>query len=333
MTRKIHDTDYLFLTTSVRALEGCLLNRGQMEQMLEAGSPEEAARILTDCGYPELETVSAITVGEMLNRERERLFQDLAELVPDPAILAVFQLPHDYHNVKVLLKSEAMGIQEDRLLVDAGRIPSKQLVAALRSGEVQNLPPQLGEAIDEARQVLSATRDPQLGDMVLDRRYFQELLVLAEETGSLFLQGYVQRMIDAANLRTAVRVLRMGQGTEFLEGILFPGGNMEVERLLTGINGGSMLEELYASSPLARAAESGAMAARGGSLTQFEKDCDDAVLDEVRRAQFVAFGEAPVIAYLAAKEAEILAIRIILTGRLADLAPDIIRERLREAYV
>ena len=316
VTRKIHDTDYLFLTTRVRALEGCLLNRGQMEQMLEAGSPEEAARILTDCGYPELETVSAITVGEMLNRERERLFQDLAELVPDPAILAVFQLPHDYHNVKVLLKSEAMGIQEDRLLVDAGRIPSK-----------------LGEAIDKARQVLSATRDPQLGDMVLDRRYFQELLVLAEETGSLFLQGYVQRMIDAANLRTAVRVLRMGQGTEFLEGILFPGGNMEVERLLTGINGGSMLEELYASSPLARAAESGAMAARGGSLTQFEKDCDDAVLDEVRRAQFVAFGEAPVIAYLAAKEAEILAIRIILTGRLADLAPDIIRGRLREAYV
>ena len=321
MTRKIHDTDYLFLTTRVRALEGCLLNRGQMEQMLEAGSPEEAARILTDCGYPELETVSAITVGEMLTRERERLFQDLAELVPDPAILAVFQLPHDYHNVKVLLKSEAMGIQEDRLLVDAGRIPSKQLAAALRSGEVQNLPPQLGEAIDEARQVLSATRDPQLGDMVLDRCYFQELLVLAEETGSLFLQGYVQRMIDAANLRTVVRVLRMGQGTEFLEGILFPGGNMEVERLL------------YASSPLVRAAESGAMAARGGSLTQFEKDCDDAVLDEVRRAQFVAFGEAPVIAYLAAKEAEILAIRIILTGRLADLAPDIIRERLREAYV
>ena len=47
MTRKIHDPDYLFLTTRVRALEGCLLNRGQMEQMLEAGSPEEAARILT----------------------------------------------------------------------------------------------------------------------------------------------------------------------------------------------------------------------------------------------------------------------------------------------
>lgn len=108
---------------------------------------------------------------------------------------------------------------------------------------------------------------------------------------------------------------------------------MEMERLLTGVHGGSMLEELYASTPLARAAESGAAAARSGSLTQFEKDCDDAVLDETRQAQFVAFGEAPVIAYLAAKEAEILAVRIILTGRLAGLAPDTIRERLREAYV
>ena len=38
-------------------------------------------------------------------------------------------------------------------------------------------------------------------------------------------------MIDAANLRTVVRVLRIGQGTEFLEGNFSPGGNMEVERL------------------------------------------------------------------------------------------------------
>ena len=47
----------------------------------------------------------------------------------------------------------------------------------------------------------------------------------------------------------------------------------------------------------------------------------------------VSFGEAPVIAYLAAKEAEIVAIRIIMTGRLAGLPTDVIRERLREAYV
>ena len=50
-------------------------------------------------------------------------------------------------------------------------------------------------------------------------------------------------------------------------------------------------------------------------------------------AKYVAFGEAPVIGYLAAKETEYTAVRIILTGRMAGLDADTIRERLRESYV
>jgi V/A-type H+-transporting ATPase subunit C len=40
-----------------------------------------------------------------------------------------------------------------------------------------------------------------------------------------------------------------------------------------------------------------------------------------------------VIAYLAAKENELTAIRIILTGRMSNLPADIISERLRDSYV
>lgn len=333
LDEKRRDTDYLFLTTRVRALECQLLDRGKMDQMLEAATPEDAARILNDCGYPELELVTGATVGKMLTRERERVMEDLAELVPDPAILAVFQIQYDYHNGKVLLKSEATGTQADRLLVETGRIPSETMAAALRGGESMDLPPLLGQALLEARQVLSTTRDPQLGDFTLDRYYFQELWQIAQKTGSAFLEGYVQRSIDTANLRTVVRVLRMGRGGEFLDGILFEGGTMEAGRLLDSVNAGAMLEELYAPTPLAKAAEAGAAAVRGESLTLFEKLCDDSVIDYIKDARFVSFGEAPVIAYLAAKEAEIVAIRIIMTGRLAGLPTDVIRERLREAYV
>lgn len=333
MATKIHDTDYLFLTTRVRALECSLLDQGQMDQMLEAGSAQDAARILVDCGYPELESVTGETVGHLLSQERKKTLEDLGQLVPDPAILAVFQIQHDYHNVKVLLKSEAVGVQAGRLLVDTGRVPAEDLAAAIGAGELRDLPPMLAEAIPEARQVLAATKDPQLGDFTLDGFYFQELSHLAQSTGSAFLEGYVQRTVDTANLRTVVRVLRMGKGSEFLEGILFPGGTMEPNRLLNGVNAGAMVEELYAATPLSAAAEAGAAAIRGEGLTKFEKLCDDAVIDYIRDARFVAFGEAPVIAYLAAKEAEITAVRIIMTGRLAGLPTDVIRERLREAYV
>ena len=78
MDEKRRDTDYLFLTTRVRALECSLLDKGKMDQMLEAATPEDAARILTDCGYPELEVVNGKTVGDLLSRERARTLNDLA---------------------------------------------------------------------------------------------------------------------------------------------------------------------------------------------------------------------------------------------------------------
>ena len=85
---------------------------------------------------------------------------------------------------------------------------------------------------------------------------------------------------------------------------------------------------------LARAAaEAGGKAMEGGSLTRFEKLCDDALTAYLAGAKSVPFGEHPLIGYLYARQAELTAIRIILTGRMAGLDTDTIRERLRESYV
>ena len=84
---------------------------------------------------------------------------------------------------------------------------------------------------------------------------------------------------------------------------------------------------------LRAAAEAGEAAVKGGSLTDFEKLCDDAVLHQVATAKQVPFGPEVLIAYVAAKETEFTAVRIIMAGRIAGLKPDVIRERLRESYV
>ena len=83
----------------------------------------------------------------------------------------------------------------------------------------------------------------------------------------------------------------------------------------------------------AQAAESGAAALRGGTLTKFEKRCDDAVSAYLSDARFVPFGEQPVVAYLAARESESTNLRILLLGRSMGLAPDVIRSRLRESCI
>ena len=81
------------------------------------------------------------------------------------------------------------------------------------------------------------------------------------------------------------------------------------------------------------AAEEGEAAVKGGSLTAFEKACDNAVLKTAAGARQVPFGVEVALGYLIAKEAEWTAVRIVMAGRLAGLSADAIRERLRDAYV
>ena len=80
------------------------------------------------------------------------------------------------------------------------------------------------------------------------------------------------------------------------------------------------------------AAALGAEAVDGGSMTAFELACDNAVTAYLRTAKLVSYGPEALIAYLAAVESETTAVRMILTGRLAGIAPDTIRERLRDMY-
>ena len=326
----IKDTDYLFLSTRVKCLECSLLTRERMERMLEARTVEDAAKVLQECGYAEMAHVGQVELDEVIAQQRQKTMEDLSSVAPDPRLIDVFKIKYDYHNVKVILKADAMGISPDRLLVDAGRIPAVALADGMRT-ELRGVSYTLRKAVSDARDMLSSTNDPQLADFILDRAYFAEMFDLAKATGSKFLEGYVRISIDAANLRSLVRVLRMGKGPEFLRAVLFEGGNIHTARVLAA-TGGS-LEELYATSALKEAAEAGAAALNGGGLTRFEKLCDDGVNAYLAGAKYVAFGEAPIIGYLAAKENEFTSVRIILTGRMAGLDADTIRERLREAYV
>lgn len=332
MSHKIKDTDYLFLSTRIRVLERSLLTRERMDRMLDAQTDEEAVKVLVECGYPELTQIDADSVNALLARVRDQVFDDLYSFAPDPAMIDVFKVKYDYHNLKTLLKSEAMGVSPDRLLVDCGRVSPKELREKLETGSSFGGSGALFRAAAEAREVLNASHDPQRCDIILDRAYFREMAELAAGTSSDFLAGYVRLLVDAANLKSLVRVLRMKKTDEFLKAVLFEGGNIGVSAVLSCMNGAS-LETVYGMTAFRAAAETGQAAVSGGGLTEFEKACDNALVEYVSGAKYVAFGEQPLIGYLVARENELTAVRIILTGRLAGLGAESIRERLREAYV
>lgn len=334
MANKIKDTDYLAISARIKAMETGLLTRERMEQVLEARSTEEAVKILQECGYPELDPRDPEAMDAALSAAREATLTDLADGAPDPRYIDIFKLKYDYHNIKAVLKAQAMNTSPDSMLMDMGRVPAAVLKEAVLTGRLDELPESLAAAAAEARDVLDSTRDPQLSDIALDRWCYQEMNAVAEETGSAFLAGYVKIQIDAANLRALVRTLRMGKSGDFLRTVLLEGGGIGVDAVIAAGNaGGSGLTELYGPTALQAAAEAGAEALRGGPLTAFEKLCDDAVGDYLAGAQFVPFGEAPLLGYLAARETEYTNIRILLMGRGAGLPAGVIRSRLRSSYV
>ena len=332
MNKKRKDTDYLCLSAQIRSMERDLLDRGRMERMLDAPTVAEAARILTEVGYESFDPASERELNRALLHRRLDLFERLYRYAPEPQIIDVFKLKYDYHNLKAVIKSR--GTDVSHLLVDAGRVKTADLQRRYReTGGWDFLPSAMAEAAKEGQRVLAQTGDPQRSDALVDRAYFAEMLALAQGTGCAYLEDYVRATIDAANLRSVIRTLRMGRTPAFLKEFLFPGGTVGVDACVKAAVNGEV-EQVYRTTALRAAAQAGKEAVEeGGALTTFEKRCDDAVMAQAARARRIPFGVEVVIGFVAAREAELSNVRIIMTGRAAGIPADTIRERLRESYV
>ena len=189
----------------------------------------------------------------------------------------------------------------------------------------------IDDTFRQARQALAETGNGQECDLVLDGTCFRELTRLADAVDCPALTDYLRTRIDGVNLCSAVRAHRLRKGPDFLHKVLLDGGSVPPTALEEAAP--ADLRELYAATPLREAAGlAEGICAGGGSMTALEKQCDNAVLRLAAKARRTPFGVETALGYLIAAEAELTAVRTIMTGRRAGLSADAIRERLRDIY-
>lgn len=330
--KQIKDIDYIFLSTRIKAMERGLLSRERIERMLDAPTTAEAAKVLTECGYSEMNEITGGELERILGEQQKKVMADLSNGAPDKNIVDIFKLRYDYHNAKVLVKAEALDMEQDRLLQGGGRYDAETLAADFRREDMSGYTDLFRRGVARAREILGATGDPQQADFVLDRACFEEMSAMARDTDSRFLRDYVALSIDVANLRACVRASRLDKGSDFLNQVLVSGGSVSVRSL--AMARGEELGGLFRLGSLSEAAAEGAAKSAPGSgpLTDFERLCDDALMDFLSDGRRVPFGVEPIVGYLFAREAETTAIRIILSGRMAGLDSGTIRQRLRRTY-
>ena len=168
---------YAFAVGSVRAREGSLLTRQDMEGLMLAGSDRELASLLRDKGYGD--PAGRGGTEELLREETVRLWDYIWSVAPDKSLFDAFLLRNDIHNAKVALKSTLSGRDAQHLLLAPCTLPPKALYTAAEERRFAALPAWLAGAMERAYDVLAHASDAQLADAVLDRAALSAMLAAA----------------------------------------------------------------------------------------------------------------------------------------------------------
>jgi V/A-type H+-transporting ATPase subunit C len=332
------DTEYAYAVARIRAVGKKLLDKSGIDRMVDAKTAEDALKVLIDIdyGYSSGDLISAYEYERLLKEESKKVFTLLRDIAPQPEIFDLFLQSNDYHNLKVILKSEFLGNEDNsNILLDSATIPVNKLKIMVRERKLSEMPGIMRNAVEECIESFNRTGDPQVIDLILDRANYSQMVKNAAEIKNDFLIDLVKIMIDLANIKTFLRVRSMKKSWDFLQKVLLPGGRIErgtfVKMLQDSLDNAVNILKF---TPYDKVCEEGiADYQKNGSMSKFEKLADNFITKYVRKALFINLGVEPLIAYLIAKEVEIRNARIIMVGKINGISNEIIRERLREAYV
>ena len=209
---KIKEDQYAFPCAIIRANEKTLLDPAALDRVLESDQIDQAMNVLAEFGYGDgKELASPRDFEKVLRAELDRVYSLVFSIVPDKEEIELFLLPNDYHNAKVLLKSEFLGIDAAPLLVDTGTVAAEKLSDAVRERNYIFLSAEMKEGLLEAAEVFSKGRDPQEIDIILDKACYRDMQKRAELTGNDFIIGYVKLLTDILNVNTFIRLREIGK--------------------------------------------------------------------------------------------------------------------------
>ena len=313
----MNGTKYANAVGAVRAMENTLLSKSDVDQLISSKSKAEIESILTSKN------------GASKGDDLVSVWEMLREYAPDCKELEILLYKNDFHNLKAVLKAVISNREPSDYYVSPSNVELSVLVEAINKKDYSLLPEYMRKTAEEAYELVTNTLDGQLSDSLIDRSYMEALQKSAEEFGGEFMQRYAQLITASADIKTAYRCSMLNKPSQFMENAICGSRELEKDQLIKAALGGT--ESLFAfleSTPYSDVA-----ALLKTSAAQYEKWCDDVVLELAETARMQAFGPEPLAAYYIAKEAEIKNLRILSVCKEFGADRETITERMRKLYV
>lgn len=328
---------FIQAVSRLRALETKLLDKSKIDRLIDSSSPEEALKLLQETQYGNY--MANIRRPEeyeiLLSEELKRLYALMYEISPEKLIVDIMSIRYDYHNIKVLIKGKLLGKDLSYLLIPVGTVNTDSLKRCSDESNYRDLNQFMRSTFEKSLKLFEESEDPQKIDIIADKFMYEDMYSKGKETGEKSIIDYIKTNIDLTNLKAFLRIKKQNKDRNFFNEVFIENGKLDKDVFLNNFNDSieSFINKL-SYTDYYNVLKSGIEDyLNTGDFNLFEKLVDNYIMTYVKDAKYVSFGAEPLIAYIYAKETEIKVIRIIMVGKLNSIAPDTIRERLRDVYV
>lgn len=321
----------------LRVLETRLLDKAKLDRMIDSDSADEAIKVLHETEYGNVMTnvKRAEDYEEMLSAELKRIYHEAYDMSPVKELVDIMSMKYTYHNAKVILKG--MFLKEDfsYMLINMGRDDLQKMKTSIENSNFSDFNGNMRKALEEAISDFQSKKDPQRIDIILDKYMFEEMKDIAKKLDDKFVNKYIEALIDLTNIKSLLRIKKQKKGRDFLLSVVIDGGKIDNDTLVALLNDATEnIPSKLAYTDYVELLKNGVEDyIKNSSASLIEKLVDNYIMTIMKEAKFIPFGGEPLLAYIYAKETEIKVVRIIMVGKLNNISPEVIRERLRDIYV
>lgn len=320
--------NYIYAVARIRALELSLFSQTTIEQLLAAKSYKESLQFLVEHGWGDSDTDMA-DADAILNKETEKTWAVIKEMVDDMSVFDVILIPNLYHNLKAAIKTVVAGDVDAELFYNNVSVDGKKMIEIIKNRDFKELPEDMQKCAEEAYECMVHTNDGQMCDVIIDRGTLEAIKKAAAEAKDDLLKAYAETTVAVANIKIAVRSFKTAKTMEFIKRAMAPCETINIDRLAKAALSG--MEDMI--KYLEETEYAGGAEALAESSSAFERWCDNRIIETIRPQKYNAFSVGPLVAYILARLNEIKTVRIVLSGKLNGLPDSAIRERIRETYV
>jgi len=169
----------------------------------------------------------------------------------------------------------------------------------------------------------------------LEESHPEKAMLIAERTGYSFIKDYIKHKIDLGNIKIFCRMKYSGLSRQKFESLILNGGWLDEKILLQNFDFSfaEIGEKIRATPYYDLWTKATDALEERETFVELERGIEDFLMNYLKRAKYIVFGPEPVFSYGLAKKRELSLVRLLGVGKINQVPPPTLKERISETYV